>query len=219
MGESTTAEAADAFVGRLLAWWEDNGRDFPWRRTNSPYFICIAEIMLHQTVAKRAAPVYESIIAKYPGVAQMSRARKKTLEKMIYTLGFLYRAGRLKELAKVVCKQFGGNMPVGKGDLISLPGVGEYTASAVMCFAYGDQVPIIDANVVRVYSRYFGIERKSPSSPPTNRLKELAAKILPQGRAREYNYAVLDFAALHCKHYSPICSSCPVNKHCKLHSD
>ena len=137
------------------------------------------------------------------------------MRRIIYPLGFLYRAERLKEIAIAVVNKHGGQMPPDKHNLLSLPGVGEYTSSAVMCFAYGEQIPIIDVNVVRLYSRYFGLARKLPSSAPNNRMREMAILALPRKKAREYNYAVLDFAAMVCRHYNPDCLECLIRRGCQ----
>lgn len=199
----------------ILDWALTNTRDFPWRKTTDPYKICAAEIMLHQTGAHKVVPIYQKFIDRYPTLSKLSLAKIHTLRRLIYPLGFIYRAERLKELASYVIRFFGGQMPSELSDLTLLPGVGEYTASAIMCFAYGKNIPIIDTNVVRVYTRYFRLSRKLPSSSPNAELKEIAGKVLPAGQARAYNYAVLDFAATLCKHYNPICSNCPLASMCE----
>jgi len=150
-------ERAIMFQNRLLHWAKDNLRDFPWRSTNDPYKICIAEILLHQTFARKVVPAYEVFIKSYPDVKKLHNARIRSIEKIIYPLGFLYRAKKLKDFAKTVVNEYGGRVPHYKEELLALPGVGEYTSSAVLCFAYDEQIPIIDANVIRVYSRLFEI--------------------------------------------------------------
>ena len=199
----------------LLAWAARNPRDLPWRKTTDPYQICVAEVMLQQTSATKVAPVYEQFISKYPDAKRLSRARLRSVEAIVHPLGLHYRAARLREMAKAVLKAHGGKMPADRDSLLSLPGVGDYTASALLCFAYGHQVPIIDTNVVRLYTRYFGLKHRLPSSSPNRDIKDIAHRTLPVGKARDYNYAVLDFAAAVCKHYSPACSGCPVRGGCK----
>jgi A/G-specific adenine glycosylase len=202
------------FREKLIDWAVAHTRDFPWRVTADPYQVCVAEVMLHQTGANKVAPVYKEFINRYPTLNDLRLANIRTLNKLLHSLGFLYRARRLKELAKYVVKNYEGKMPSDPGGLATLPGVGEYTASAIMCFAYGKHVPIIDANVIRVYSRFFGLHNKLPSSSPTVELKEIAQKTLPEGKARSYNYALLDFAATICSHYNPGCPKCPVAYYC-----
>jgi A/G-specific adenine glycosylase len=203
------------FRDKLLLWLQSNSRNFPWRNTSDPYNICIAEILLHQTFARKVVPVYKIFVKRYPDINKLSRSRVPSLEKLIYPLGFLYRAKRLKEMAKVVVKEFNGEMPINKTGLLSLPGVGEYTASAIMCFAYGDNVPIIDTNAVRVYSRFFEIAIKLPNSSPNKEIRKIAERVLAKDKAREFNYGILDFAAVVCSHYNPKCDECPANNNCK----
>jgi len=198
-----------------MKWAEGNLREFPWRETTDPYKVCVAEIMLHQTFARKVAPIYEAVVRRYPDVVALSRARLPTLTKMLYPLGLIYRARTIKEMAKAVVKDHEGAFPTYKKGLLSLPGVGEYTASAILCFAYGEQVPIIDANVVRVYARFLGLGLRLPRSSPSKEILEVAANALPKGRAREFNYALLDFASVVCSHYNPKHADCPVVTKCK----
>lgn len=207
-------ERAIMFQNRLLHWAKDNLRDFPWRSTNDPYKICIAEILLHQTFARKVVPAYEVFIKSYPDVKKLHNARIRSIEKIIYPLGFLYRAKKLKDFAKTVVNEYGGRVPHYKEELLALPGVGEYTSSAVLCFAYDEQIPIIDANVIRVYSRVFGIEAKLPTSLPNKAIKEIAEDALPLGKAKIFNYGILDFASMVCSHYKPKCLDCVANKEC-----
>ncbi len=202
------------FKIKLLAWSEVNSRTFPWRRAKDPYKICVAEIMLHQTFARKVVPVYKNFLKRYPDIKRLSRAKVSYIEKLIHPLGLIYRARLFKELAKYILKEFNGRFPSNKDALLSIPGVGEYTASAILCFAYEKQVPIIDANVIRVYSRYFGLNTKLPNSAPSKQMLEIATKALPKGKARDFNYALLDFAAIVCTHYNPKCATCPVRRKC-----
>lgn len=171
--------------------------------------------MLHQTFARKVVPVYKAFIGRYLNIKQLSTARVPAIERLIYPLGFIYRARRLKEIAQYVMKKYNGRFPQELEGILSLPGVGEYTAAAIMCFAYGKQVPIIDANVIRVYSRYFGVKVKLPNSAPKKEMIEIALKALPKGKAREFNYGLLDFAAVVCTHYNPKHEQCPIRTKCK----
>lgn len=199
-----------------MKWAKGNLRDFPWRKTTDPYKVCVAEIMLHQTFARKVVPVYEAFVQRYPDVRALSQAQLPDIEKLLYPLGLNYRAARLKEMARTVVEVFGGAFPAEKKALLSLPGIGEYTASAILCFAYGQQVAVIDANVVRVYTRYFGLGLRLPSSSPNKEIAEIAVKALPEGKARDFNYALLDFASTVCSHYKPKHEMCPVKKGCAL---
>lgn len=202
------------FRRKLLAWAHSNLRHFPWRNTNNPYRVCIAEIMLHQTFARKVVPIYKEFIKRYPNINKLSRANIGYLEKLIYPLGLIYRARTFKKLAQQLKSEHNSRLPKDLKELLSLPGVGNYTASAIMCFAYEQSIPIIDANVIRVYSRFFGIKVKLPSSAPNKAFSEIAEKVLPKKNARLYNYGLLDFAALVCTHYNPKCDMCPVSRKC-----
>ncbi len=204
------------FRKKLLSWSKINLRSFPWRKTKNPYRVCVAEIMLHQTFARKVVPVYKAFVKRYPSVSKLSRANLGYLEKLIYPLGFIYRANTLINLARIVISEHSGKFPVDNDNLLSLPGVGNYTASAIMCFSYDKPVSIVDANVVRVYSRFFGLETKLPSSAPTKEIEEIAKKVLSTKNARLFNYGILDFAALICSHYNPKCPECPVKNKCKF---
>lgn len=197
-----------------MRWYETNRRDFPWRQTTDPFRILVSEMLLHQTFARKVVPVYQALVEKYPTPAHFSRARSKTIRGIIQPLGFLYRADRLKAIGKKLVDDFDGAVPREEQDLLSLPGVGPYTASAVRCFGFEEQVPIIDTNVLRVYRRVFSTAPHSTKLGPDKASVEVAKEALPKARARDYNYAILDFAALVCTHYNPTCASCPLLEVC-----
>jgi len=169
--------------------------------------------MLQQTYAEKVVPVYEAFIERYPSISALSRARVEALRRFIYPLGLLYRAERLRNMARTVMAEYGGTMPNSQVGLLSLPGVGRYIASAVMCFAYGKECSIIDVNVIRVLSRYFALEGTGYSAL-SSQVAKLAAEILPYGRARQFNYALLDFAHLVCSFHNPRCAKCTLRNNC-----
>ena len=144
----------------------------------------------------------------------MARADVEEVRDIIRPLGFLYRADRLKAIGEKLVRDFGGTVPRGEKDLLSLPGVGPYTANAVRAFAFGEPVAIVDTNVLRVYRRVFSTGPHSTLRGPDKATVEVAKVALPEERARDYNYAMLDFAALQCTHYSPKCHSCPLLEAC-----
>lgn len=129
-------------------------------------------------------------------------------------LGLLYRAKTLVSLANEIMSKYKGIVPNEMKDLMSLPGVGDYTASAVLCFAYSQAVPVVDRNVIRVYKRLFSIQKPLNKINPTKKFLQSAAKLVPNDHSREYNFGLLDFAAMVCKHYSPDCNICPAFKIC-----
>ncbi len=200
---------------RILEWYDEaNRREFPWRHTTEPFHILVSEMLLHQTFARKVVPVYRALVERYPTPMHFSRARTKTVREMIRPLGFLYRADRLKAIGKKLVDDFSGAVPRDERGLLSLPGVGPYTANAVRCFGFEEQVPIVDTNVLRVYRRAFSTAPHSTGLGPDKASVEVAKEALPEGRARAYNYAILDFAALVCTHYNPGCASCPLLEAC-----
>lgn len=203
------------FLRRAISkWGAGNLRRFPWRRTRSPFRVCVAEILLQQTFARKVVPVYTALTTRYPTPLHLSRARLTTLRRMISPLGLLYRAKTLREFARTIETHHKGRVPRDKALLLALPGVGAYTAAAVRVFAFGERDVVIDTNVVRVLSRYFGLGSKLPSSVPTPAVVRAAGLILPRTGTREFNYGLLDFGASVCSHYRPSCTSCILSRTC-----
>ncbi len=197
------------FQNAIISWSRENGREFPWRKTHDPFRVLVAEILLHQTFARKVSPVYNLLTSLYPTPKELSEASETELTDQIRPLGFLYRAKTLISIANDIMGRFGGVVPGDLKGLLSLSGVGEYTAHAVLCFAYGQAVPVVDRNVIRVYKRIFSIQKPLEKINPTKRFWTAAGQLVPAGAAREYNLGLLDFAALVCKHYSPACGTCP----------
>lgn len=199
----------------IISWFYLNGRKFPWRETSDPFKVLIAEILLHQTFADKVVPVFLQITSLYPNSLSLSKADVARVREIIMPLGLLYRANTLISLAKEIVEKYNGNVPNDLRGLLTLPGVGDYTAHAVFCFAYGQAVPVVDRNVIRVYKRLFSIPEPLNKINPTKEFFLSASKIVPCDHAIEYNWGLLDFAAIICKHYSPDCYICPAIKICR----
>lgn len=213
---STGEHSIDAALFRksLIAWGRSNFRAFPWRLTDNPYRVLMAEVMLHRTQAAQVTPVYERFIESYPDEATLSRASREELVFALSSLGLRWRAELVYEMAAMLRKRFGGRVPHEKAELLALPGVSNYITGAVRCFALNLPDPIIDTNTVRVTGRLFGLEAKDSSR--RNRLfKDLIAALVDPNEPRTYNFALLDLAALVCtKAKPPKCLECPVRRHC-----
>lgn len=204
----------EEFVKNLLAWHAENKRDFSWRRTANPFYILVAEIMLQKTDVKKVSEVYDKFIEKYPAPQALASAELPELRKELALLGIHQRAERLKKAAEKIVSEHSGEVPSKKEELLKLPGVGEYIANAVLCFAFNKDVPIVDTNVIRLFERVFSI-RSSKARPRTDRkIWEFAAQLVPKGKCREYNQALLDFAASVCRSKKPLSAVCPENKIC-----
>lgn len=202
----------------LLDWFIENHRDFPWRESRNPYYILIAEKLLQQTaVGERVITAYSTIISLCPTLQSLSQAKEEDLSQIVEPLGFHYRARELIKLARVIETEYYGELPKDYSKLIALPGIGEYTARAVLSFAYEQDIAIIDTNVARFLFRVFGIDSPMPSNPARNKLLEnLATLVLPNGKSRNFNLAILDLCAAICRPQNPKCVICPVNAICNL---
>jgi len=208
-------EKEKEIVESLLEWHRENRRVFPWRGETDPYRILVVEFFLQRTPTDRVAVFYPKFIAEFPSSEKLAKANPSHLEEISHSLGLKKRMSWLVESMKILCQKYGGRIPDTLEDLTSLPGVGEYTASAILCFGFGCDIPIVDANVVRVLTRVFGL-------PETHRtgnaaLRNIARRLLPRGQALVYNEALLDFAALVCKKV-PLCNRCPLNSLCTYYS-
>lgn len=206
----------DALIFRraLIAWGQKHFRSFPWRKTEDPYRILMAEVMLHRTQALQVVPVYERFIEIYPDAASLAQASSEDLHALLFPLGLRWRVDLVGKMAAEIADRFDGQIPKEKDELLSLPGVSDYIASAVRCFAWNLPEPLIDTNTVRVIGRLFGLEIKD-SSRRNRRFRELITTLLDLEQPRAYNYALLDLAYQIChKRRAPDCPRCPVQAYC-----
>jgi len=206
----------EAFREELMKWGREHFRPFPWRLTGEPYHILVAEMMLHRTQVLQVVPVYERFILRYPGVASLAQTTKEELYRILYPLGLHWRINSIHEMASELVKRFSGQVPHAREDLLSLPGVNQYIAGAVRCFAWNLPEPLIDTNIMRVMGRLFGLEVKD--SFRRNRcFWELIASLVDPFEPRSYNYALLDLAQEVCrKTKPPECRRCPVRRWCAI---
>lgn len=202
------------FQAKLLCWFAKNKRDFPWRHTSNPYHVLLAEFLLQQTNVRKVPAVYNELLERYPSVKDLAEASEAELRETVGKLGLSYRAERLKKTAQRAVDLYHGTIPGAKEELLKLPGVGEYIANAVLCFAFGRETPLVDTNIVRILRRVFGVNSSRPRPRTDKELWAKTASLIPKGKAREFNLALLDFAALVCTHYNPKCSTCPVKDLC-----
>lgn len=201
------------FTILLLTWFNKNRRNFPWRTKTNPYHILIAEIMLQRTKADQVAPVYEEFIREFPTIDKLNSASLEQIEKYFRRLGLLWRASLVKKMAEEVVRRFHCNIPEDRGSLLSIPSVGDYVADAILAFAYGQSVPIVDVNVCRVVGRVFGFKLgKEARRKPI--VKKTLYDLIPAGKAKEFNWAMIDLASLVCLPKKPRCSECPLRTVC-----
>lgn len=202
------------FRRALMTWGQRHFRSFPWRNTEDPYQILMAEVMLHRTQALQVLPVYERFIRNYPDAASLTRASSDDLHVLLFPLGLRWRIDLICAMAAEIGDRFDRRVPKEKDELLSLPGVSDYIASAVRCFAWNLPESLIDTNTVRVVGRLFGLEIKD-SSRRNRHFRELITALVDPEYPRAYNYALLDVAHLIChKRRAPECLRCPVQAYC-----
>lgn len=213
MSISYSDEKARYFRKRLAAWGDRNRRDFPWRRTENPFHILLAEMMLRRTNAPQVIPVYQEVIQRYPTPGSLAFAPTNEVFDLLRPLGLAWRAENIKQMSEVLVNRFNGELPSSYEGLKELPGVGDYVASAVCCFAFDIPMPIIDTNTVRVAGRYFGFDTHAESRR-IKAVRETVKAITDRKKPSEFNHSFLDFAALICKAIKPGCPLCPLRKRC-----
>jgi A/G-specific adenine glycosylase len=203
------------FQSSLVRWFRANRRPMPWRETSDPYRIWISEVLLQQTQVATATGYYERFIRRFPDVGSLSAARLQTVMKLWEGLGYYSRARNLHAAARLIVKRFGGRVPDAMDDLLSLPGVGRYTAGALLSIAYGRPAAVLDGNVIRVLSRLFRVEEDVRKPGTREALWELAGSLMPAADCRDYNEALMELGAVVCVPRNPSCGVCPVRTHCR----
>ena len=202
------------FRKRLLAWFDENKRNLPWRKNRTPYKIWLSEIILQQTRVQQGLPYYQRFIEKYPSVDKLAKADQQEVLKMWQGLGYYSRARNLHTAAQQVMEEFGGYFPSGYKDLKKLKGVGDYTASAISSFATDEKVPVLDGNVKRVLSRIYNESTPINTSKGEKTFHSLAEKTLDPDYPGKFNEAIMEFGALQCT-VNPKCTICPVSSYCE----
>lgn len=201
------------FRRAMLHFYRTRGRDLPWRRTRDPYAVLVSEILLHQTTAATVAPVYEALLEQFPTVEALAAADVGAVKAITDPLGYKIRGSWLSRIAREVVAHHGGKVPASLEALMDLPGVGRYTAAAVMSFAFGRPAGVLDTNVSRVLARFFHL----PPDGTAERMHQLwavAEAVVPRRQAWHFNQGVMDFGALCCRARQPLCSTCPLAQHC-----
>jgi len=209
-----SVEKDTKLASRLLRWWRKSGRKYPWRKERDPYKVLIAELMLQRTRADQVLAVYPSFLHRFPTVQALAEASPEEVRNFFNRLGLLWRSENVKRLGEVLEKDFGGQVPDAREKLLSLPGVGEYVADAVLASLHGRDVVAIDANVCRIVQRIFKLKARGEARRDP-KLKQMVQKVVPKGKAREFNWAMIDLGALVCTPKNPKCPICPLNKMCK----
>jgi A/G-specific adenine glycosylase len=194
----------------LLAWYQGVKRDLPWRRTRDPYAILLSELMLQQTRVQTALPYYDKFLAKWPTFEALAAAPEDEVLRAWAGLGYYSRARNLLAAARACVAEHGGTIPPDEAAVRALPGVGPYTAGAVLSICHAKPLPAVDGNVVRVLSRLFRIE----DADPRREVDRRAAALVPADAPGEWNQAVMELGATLCSPRNPRCEACPVERFC-----
>ena len=203
-----------SFQKPLLAWYRTHRRALPWRRTKDPYRILVSEVMLQQTQVDTVIPYYHRFLKRFPTFGALARAPLDAVLKHWEGLGYYSRARNLHALAKIVQKNHRGRLPEQPEALRALPGIGPYTAGALLSIAFNKNAAVLDGNVERVLARYFGLTQDLRTTKERKKLWALAESLVPPGEAGDYNQAVMELGATICTPRNPDCDACPVRIQC-----
>ncbi|MBW4618819.1 MAG: A/G-specific adenine glycosylase [Cyanosarcina radialis HA8281-LM2] len=201
------------FRQQLQAWAAQNLRDFPWRRTQDPYAIFVAEFLLQKTAAPTAAPIYETLLSRYPSLKDLAVAPTAEVAEIMQPLGLHFRADRLCQSVGIIIDRYQGKIPDTEAQLLALPGVGPYTARQITSNAFGQPSAALDTNVARILERFFGLQGdRVKSRCPL--LWKAAERVAPLTAVGKWNLTLLDFGAAVCTAKKPRCDECPLQKRC-----
>lgn len=200
------------FANTIISWFQENGRALPWRETKDPYAIWLSEIILQQTRIAQGREYWERFMAQYPKVEDLAAASEDEVLRLWQGLGYYSRARNLHAAAKQIVAL--GKFPDTLEDIKALKGVGDYTAAAIGSFAFDIPAAVVDGNVYRVLSRYFGIDTPINSTQGKKEFAALAQSLIPASDAAAYNQGMMDFGAIQCTPQSPKCLLCPLAETC-----
>lgn len=204
------------FTTRLLAWYDANKRDLPWRREISPYGVWISEIMAQQTQICRVVEYWERWMELFPNIETLASAHEEEVLKVWEGLGYYSRARNILKSAGVIQAQHGGQFPTDFSEIRSLPGIGPYTAGAISSIAFSEAEAAVDANVLRVFSRLFDIKTPVKDKQARDQVEAAVAELMPKSRPGDFNQAIMEFGALVCSK-NPSCPECPVREDCRAY--
>ena len=202
------------FSNLLINWYLQNQRDLPWRKTQNSYHIWLSEIILQQTRIAQGLPYYLKFTQAFPTVFDLAKAEEQTVLKLWQGLGYYSRARNLHFSAKHIVNELNGNFPTTYNEIKKLKGVGDYTASAIASICFNEPTAVVDGNVYRALSRYYGIDTPINSTKGIKEFKELAQALIDTKQPAVFNQAIMDFGSTQCKPQNPLCHTCPFNLSC-----
>ncbi len=203
------------FQNLVLDWYMVNKREFLWRReTPEPFITLVSEVMLQQTQTARVEEKLPQFLEQFPTIFALAEATNADIIRAWKGMGYNNRALRLRDAARYICEHHKGLIPQTFDELLVLPGIGRYTATALMAFSFGLDVAVVDVNIRRVYSRVFYSMETTASVTSENNINEIARSIYPKGRASDWHQAIMDIGAHFCAARQPDCINCPLRLHC-----
>jgi A/G-specific adenine glycosylase len=203
------------FRKQLLGWFRQYQRDLPWRRSNDPYRIWLSEIMLQQTRVAAVIPYYERFLERFPDIHALATAPQEEVLRLWSGLGYYSRARNLQRTAQEIVAKHGGDFPRAEKDALGLPGIGSYTAAAILSIAYGARYAVLDGNVARVLARVFAVRGDLRDAKRWQSLQKSADALLDPKSSGDWNQAMMELGATVCTPQSPQCLLCPVTKFCQ----
>ena len=207
------------FADRILQWYDQNKRELPWRTTKDPYRIWLSEVLMQQTRIEQGTPYYLRFIEAFPDVHALADAKEEEVMKLWQGLGYYNRARNLHATASYVSRELKGVFPKNFEGLLKLKGVGAYTASAIASICFEESRAVVDGNVYRVLSRYFGVSLPIDRPEGQKEFQTLAQHLIPSERLGDYNQGIMEFGAMQCKPKNPYCLHCPLQQSCKAFSE
>ncbi len=214
MTDHLTPEHLARLRSGLLAWYDRQRRDLPWRDEPDPYRVWVSEVMLQQTQVTTVIPYYERFLQRFPHLADLAAASLDEVLKVWEGLGYYARARHLHAAARQVMADYGGQLPASYASLRRLPGLGDYAAGALASIAFGERVPAVDGNVKRVLARLFAVSHPIGEGATARRLRAIAAELTPPDRPGDFNQALMELGATLCLPAAPRCLLCPVQAEC-----
>lgn len=202
------------FSHKILLWYAQNKRNLPWRGSRDPYKIWLSEIILQQTKVAQGTPYYLKFIESFPTVFDLADASQEKVLKLWQGLGYYSRARNLHDAAQTIVQEYAGEFPKTYKDLLKLKGVGDYTASAIASICFDAPEAVVDGNVYRVLSRYFGVDLPINSTKGISYFKNLAKELIDSDNIRDYNQGIMEFGAIQCVPKNPSCGNCPLQDSC-----
>ncbi len=209
---------ASKFEDTLLDWYQTQARSLPWRDQQEPYLVWVSEVMLQQTRVETVIPYYERWMMRFPTIDTLAQASQQEVLSEWEGLGYYSRARNLHRAAQIICSEYEGQLPQDVNQLLTLPGIGRYTAGAIASIAFGKDEPVLDGNVRRVLARVFDVREPARSTIGEKHLWQLAEGNLPRGKAGDYNQALMELGALICTPRQPRCEACPLGTICLAYS-